>query len=90
MTLCLATVRYIIDQIGGDAVRLALSTSSSSEEDHIEDLMDTIKLLEDKAKHSACFQMRKKIVRKIITSDIPSYAKADLIEEIFEMEIPPK
>ena len=86
--LNLGTVRAIIDRLGGDAVHLATSTEkSNSEDEHIKVLMDIVSTLEERAAYSALIKFRKQIVRKIIISEINPTIKANLIEEIFDMEI---
>lgn len=89
--LNLETVRIIIDRLGGDAVHLATSNAKhNSEDEHIKVLMDIVSTLEERAAHSALTKFRKQIVRKIIISEINPTIKANLIEEIFDMELAPE
>ena len=86
MSLCFKTVRNIIDRLGGDAVRLA--TSESSEDEHMTELMSIVNHLEDRARYEGAVEMRKKLIRTVILSDMHSTAKADLVEKIFEINLP--
>lgn len=89
--LNLETVRIIIDRLGGDAVQLATSNAKhNSEDEHIKVLMDIVSTLEGRSAYSALTKFRKQIVRKIIISEINPTIKANLIEEIFDMEISPE
>lgn len=86
--LNLGTVRAIIDRLGGDAQYLTTSIEKfDSEDEHIKVLMDIVSTLEERAAYSALIKFRKQIVRKIIISEINPTIKANLIEEIFDMEL---
>jgi uncharacterized protein (UPF0305 family) len=86
MSLCLKTVRNVIDRLGGDSSNLALS--NASEDLHMKDLMEIASHLEDRAKYSSSVEMRKKLLKKVIAAEIPLAAKNKLVEEIFEIELP--
>lgn len=83
--LHLPTIRSIVWRLGGEST--SLKEKECTEDEHIKYLMEVVSALEGRAKYSSLKRFRKQVIKKIIASNISSIEKANLVEEIFEMEL---